>query len=72
MYVCPKPNMCIPYSTSYDYLCRQLAPFDREKWHESHGSAQTRPSIDQVIAALKREGVTSFAATGYCFGGKSQ
>ncbi|KAJ7922538.1 chlorocatechol-degradation protein [Mycena leptocephala] len=47
-----------------------LAPFDREKWHESHGSAQTRPSIDQVIAALKREGVTSFAATGYCFGAR--
>jgi dienelactone hydrolase len=64
--------MYIPCSTSYDYLRRQLAPFDREKWLESHGSAQTRPSIDKVIAALKREGVTNFAATGYSFGGKSQ
>ncbi|KAJ6530623.1 hypothetical protein B0H19DRAFT_1040876 [Mycena capillaripes] len=47
-----------------------LAPFDREKWLESHGSAQTRPSIDKVIAAFKHEGVTNFAATGYFFGAR--
>jgi len=29
-----------------------------------------RPALDQVINALKEQGVTSFAATGYCFGGR--
>jgi dienelactone hydrolase len=29
-----------------------------------------RPSIDKVIAALKEQGVTALAATGYCIGGR--
>ncbi|KAK7047440.1 hypothetical protein VNI00_006671 [Paramarasmius palmivorus] len=33
-------------------------------------SEQTRPPLDKVIAALKKEGVTAFGATGYCFGGR--
>ncbi|KAJ7734586.1 dienelactone hydrolase endo-1,3,1,4-beta-D-glucanase [Mycena maculata] len=45
-------------------------PFDREKWWPHHGQAQTRPLIDSVIAALKLEGVTGFAATGYCYGAR--
>ncbi|KAJ6582983.1 dienelactone hydrolase endo-1,3,1,4-beta-D-glucanase [Mycena vulgaris] len=45
-------------------------PLDREKWFSNHGAAQTRPPIDSVIAALKAEGVTGFAATGYCFGAR--
>ncbi|KAJ7276925.1 Alpha/Beta hydrolase protein [Mycena rebaudengoi] len=44
--------------------------FDRAKWMASHGPAQTRPPIDKVIAALKEEGVTRFAATGFCFGAR--
>ncbi len=34
-----------------------------------HGPAQTRPPLDQVIAALKETGVNEFGASGYCFGG---
>ncbi|KAJ6582981.1 dienelactone hydrolase endo-1,3,1,4-beta-D-glucanase, partial [Mycena vulgaris] len=45
-------------------------PFDREKWLSTHGAAQTRPPIDSVIATPKAEGVTGFAATGYCFGAR--
>ncbi|KAJ7432183.1 Alpha/Beta hydrolase protein [Mycena galericulata] len=45
-------------------------PLDREKWSLVHGEAETRPPIDSVIAALKEEGVTHFAATGYCFGAR--
>ena len=30
----------------------------------------TRPTLNKVLEALKAEGVTTFAATGYCFGGK--
>jgi hypothetical protein len=30
----------------------------------------TRPTIDKVVAALRAEGVTTFGAIGYCFGGK--
>ncbi|KAF8876791.1 dienelactone hydrolase endo-1,3,1,4-beta-D-glucanase [Gymnopilus junonius] len=36
----------------------------------NHGAAQTRPTLDKVINALKEQGVTIFGATGYCFGGR--
>ncbi|KAJ7443820.1 chlorocatechol-degradation protein [Mycena latifolia] len=45
-------------------------PFDLDKWFAVHDASQTRPPIDSVIAALKAEGVTDFAASGYCFGGR--
>ena len=45
--------------------------FDLNAWFEKHGSEQTRPPIDKVIAGLRAEGVTKFGATGYCFGGMS-
>jgi dienelactone hydrolase len=52
--------------------CPQQSPsFDLKAWFAKHGSEQTRPSLDKVIAALKGEGVTKFGATGYCFGGTS-
>jgi len=44
--------------------------FDIGKWFATHGADQTRPIIDKVVAALKAEGVSSFAAVGYCFGGR--
>ena len=40
------------------------------KWFPNHGAEQTRPALDKVVAALKAEGVTSFAAVGFCFGGR--
>ncbi|TFK39472.1 chlorocatechol-degradation protein [Crucibulum laeve] len=43
---------------------------DIQEWFKSHGEKQTRPTLDKVINALKAEGVTTFAATGYCFGGR--
>ncbi|KAJ7108764.1 Alpha/Beta hydrolase protein [Mycena epipterygia] len=45
-------------------------PFEREKWFSTHGAEHTRPPIDSVIAALRADGVTGFAATGYCFGAR--
>ncbi|KAG5634666.1 hypothetical protein H0H81_001210, partial [Sphagnurus paluster] len=44
--------------------------FDVMKWFGKHGQAETRPILDNLIKALKEEGVTEFAATGYCFGGR--
>lgn len=43
--------------------------FDIMKWFPTHTQEFTRPTLDKVIAALKEEGVTTFGATGYCFGG---
>ncbi|KAK0203068.1 hypothetical protein DFS33DRAFT_1276038 [Desarmillaria ectypa] len=50
-----------------DPVVRHL--FDRDRWFAAHGPAQTRPPLDQVVAALKESGVTKFGASGYCFGG---
>ncbi|KAJ6568382.1 dienelactone hydrolase endo-1,3,1,4-beta-D-glucanase [Mycena vulgaris] len=44
--------------------------FDIGKWFGTHGTTDTRPLLDKVIAALKADGVTSFGAVGYCFGGR--
>ncbi|KAJ7066777.1 dienelactone hydrolase endo-1,3,1,4-beta-D-glucanase [Mycena belliarum] len=44
--------------------------FDIGKWFTTHGTADTRPLLDKVIAALKADGVTTFGAVGYCFGGR--
>ena len=43
--------------------------FDFAKWLPNHTQDKTQPAIDKVVEALKSEGVTEFAATGYCFGG---
>ncbi|TEB33081.1 alpha/beta-hydrolase [Coprinellus micaceus] len=45
-------------------------PFDWATWLLRHGSEQTRPPLDRVLAALKGEGVIKIGATGYCFGGR--
>ncbi|KAJ7708957.1 Alpha/Beta hydrolase protein [Mycena rosella] len=44
--------------------------FDIPKWLSTHGTPDTRPLLDSVITALKADGVTTFGATGYCFGGR--
>ncbi|KAJ7505549.1 dienelactone hydrolase endo-1,3,1,4-beta-D-glucanase [Mycena galericulata] len=44
--------------------------FDTGKWLGTHGTAETRPILDKVIAALKADGVTTFGAVGYCLGGR--
>jgi dienelactone hydrolase len=44
--------------------------YDLAKWFVNHTQAQTRPTLDKVIEALKKEGVTTFGATGYCYGGR--
>jgi dienelactone hydrolase len=48
----------------------QSGTFNFEQWKGSHQPEHTRPTLDKVIDALKEQGVTSFAAVGYCFGGK--
>jgi len=44
--------------------------FDINAWFVNHTTDKTRPPLDKVLEALKAEGVTSLAATGYCFGGR--
>ncbi|KAF7289067.1 hypothetical protein HMN09_01354900 [Mycena chlorophos] len=44
--------------------------YDLPAWLARHGGDVTRPVIDKVLEALKAEGVTSLAATGYCLGGR--
>ncbi|KAK4054048.1 hypothetical protein OIO90_003693 [Microbotryomycetes sp. JL221] len=62
-----------------DYLNNDAVPreemnkgtFNLAKWRETHGSKETRASLDPVIQELKsKHGVERFAAAGYCFGGK--
>lgn len=44
--------------------------FDLMAWLGKHGQDVTRPHIDNVMKALSEQGVKSFAASGYCFGGR--
>ncbi|KAF8183685.1 dienelactone hydrolase endo-1,3,1,4-beta-D-glucanase [Pholiota molesta] len=44
--------------------------FDLGNWFPTHTQAHTRPTIDKVVNALKAEGITTFGATGYCFGAR--
>ncbi|KAJ7074716.1 chlorocatechol-degradation protein [Mycena amicta] len=44
--------------------------FNREEWSAKHGPAQVRPIVDTVLTALKEQGVTDFAGTGFCFGAR--
>jgi len=62
-----------------DYLYGDAIPadalssgnFDFVKWLvPNHTQDKTQPAIDKVVEALKSEGVTEFAAAGYCFGGR--
>jgi dienelactone hydrolase len=47
-----------------------LQKFDGYAWFENHGTTVTRPPLDKVIVALKEQGVTTFGASGYCFGAR--
>jgi len=44
--------------------------FNLAAWFVHHGPHSSRPLVDKVVAALKETGVTSFATTGYCYGGR--
>jgi len=44
--------------------------FSLADWFPNHTQKQTRPTLDKVLEALKSEGVTELAATGYCYGGR--
>ncbi|KAJ7133121.1 dienelactone hydrolase [Mycena epipterygia] len=44
--------------------------FDLAKWLVTHGAVDSRPPLDNVIAALKADGVASIGAVGFCFGGR--
>ncbi|EIW79010.1 alpha beta-hydrolase [Coniophora puteana RWD-64-598 SS2] len=45
--------------------------FDLQTWFHIHNRAQTRQPVDKVISGLKEQGITSFAAIGFCFGGRT-
>ena len=42
--------------------------FDRNAWMAKHGVDSWGPIVDNVVQALKAEGVTWIGTTGYCFG----
>ncbi|KAF8998492.1 chlorocatechol-degradation protein [Cyathus striatus] len=44
--------------------------FDGSAWLKRHGPAQIQPPLDNVISALKLQGVTIFGAAGYCMGAR--
>lgn len=44
--------------------------FNLGEWFPKHGADVTRPPVDKVIAALKSQGVTQFAGSGHCLGGR--
>ncbi|KAF8998491.1 dienelactone hydrolase endo-1,3,1,4-beta-D-glucanase [Cyathus striatus] len=44
--------------------------FDIMKWFGNHGQDKTEPPLNNVIAALQSQGITTFGATGYCFGAR--
>lgn len=60
-----------------DYLNSDPVPadflggkFDLNAWFPNHGADKTRPPLDKVIDGLKAKGITTFGATGYCFGAR--
>ncbi|KAJ4464481.1 dienelactone hydrolase family-domain-containing protein [Lentinula lateritia] len=44
--------------------------FDLPAWFGRHGPHVARPLLHKVITALKEQDVTTFASTGYCYGGR--
>ncbi|TBU38859.1 alpha/beta-hydrolase [Dichomitus squalens] len=44
--------------------------FDLMGWLEKHSVDSKLPIIRQLIAALKTQGITKFAAIGFCYGGR--
>ncbi|KAF8206777.1 dienelactone hydrolase [Mycena galopus ATCC 62051] len=44
--------------------------FDLAGWLKTHGAEYARPPLDNVLAALKINGVKSVGAVGYCYGGR--
>jgi len=42
--------------------------FDRQAWMGRHGPESWKNAVDAVVDALKKDGVTRFGTTGYCFG----
>jgi dienelactone hydrolase len=42
--------------------------FDLMGWLSHHGEEATHAALDPVLDGLKEEGVSKFAAVGYCFG----
>ncbi|KAF8677884.1 hypothetical protein AX14_004748 [Amanita brunnescens Koide BX004] len=53
-----------------DTILTSFRDIDIPAWLARHGEDVTRPIVDNVIDALKEQGVKKFAATGYCFGGR--
>ena len=73
-----RPFSCCLQTIIPDYLFGDPIPLEAmatgranlEEWRSRHTQAVTRPILDNVINALKEQGVKRFAAVGFCFGGK--
>ncbi|KAI0030031.1 Alpha/Beta hydrolase protein [Vararia minispora EC-137] len=48
----------------------ERAKLDREGWLARHSPAHNLARFKGVLDALRRQGVTRFGATGYCYGGR--
>jgi dienelactone hydrolase len=44
--------------------------FNLDEWLKTHGPETARPGLDAVYNALVEQGITRFAATGYCYGAR--
>ena len=40
------------------------------EWFPKHGQTDTRPELDKVVDGLKAKGISTFGATGYCYGAR--
>ncbi|KAF9061624.1 dienelactone hydrolase endo-1,3,1,4-beta-D-glucanase [Rhodocollybia butyracea] len=59
-----------PLPAEYETSEEKRKTFDIQVWFSGHTPEITRPAIDKVIDALKADGITEFAAIGYCYGGR--
>ncbi|KAI0263058.1 alpha/beta-hydrolase [Gloeopeniophorella convolvens] len=51
-------------------VARDPTKFDKEAWLARHPPSHALSLVRKVMEALKEQGVTRFAAVGFCFGGR--
>jgi dienelactone hydrolase len=49
---------------------KQASGHNRAEWRKIHTPESIKPMVAKAIAALSAQGISKFAATGYCYGGK--
>jgi len=52
------------------FLNKDGTQFDLQTWFPSHSAQHTGKRVRAVLEALKEQGITRFAAVGYCYGAR--